>query len=62
MTPKEKAYQLVNEIGLNASLILIKEVLISNPTIINCDNIEFNYGYWQQVKNEIKTYESNFRI
>ena len=54
MTPKDKAYQLVNEIGLNASLILIREVLISNPTIINCHNIEFNYGYWQQVKNEIK--------
>lgn len=53
ITPKEKANKLMNLIGLNASLILINEVLISNPTIINCDNIEFNFKYWQEVKIEI---------
>jgi hypothetical protein len=53
MKPKEKADKLVKEIGLHASLILVREVLNSNPTIINCDSIEFNFGYWQQVKQEI---------
>jgi len=55
-TAKEKAIELVEEVGLTASLVVVREVLSSNPTIINCDSTEFDYGYWQEVKKEIFLY------
>ena len=53
VSAKEKAIELVKEVGLTASLVVVREVLSSNPTIINCDSTEFNYGYWVEVKKEI---------
>lgn len=63
MTPKEKAkelygkmydYSLFEEEAKRCALIAIDEVLNSNPTKINCDSSELNYGYYQEVKKEIE--------
>ena len=66
MTPKEKAIELVDNYftlidGLvefklikQCALIAVDEILKSNPTKINCDSSELNYGYYQEVKQEIQ--------
>lgn len=68
MTPKEKAEELFYKMSTNSSdedhhcshyvakncaLIAVDEILKSNPTKINCDSTEFDYGYYQEVKKEI---------
>jgi len=35
------------------ALILVDEILKSNPTVIDCDKIELNYKYWTEVKKVI---------
>jgi hypothetical protein len=69
MTPKEKAKELVFRFyeksdllfeslsfiqAKECALILVDEVLKSNPTKINCDSTELNYGYYQEVKKEVE--------
>jgi hypothetical protein len=64
MTPKEKALELVEKFRISKeitesyakqfALIAIKEILKSNPTKINCDSSELNYGYFIEVKKEIE--------
>ena len=70
MTPKEKAEELyskyikaleirdlqiiANPFVKKCALIAVEEILKSNPTKINCDSSEFNYGYYQEVKKEIE--------
>jgi hypothetical protein len=36
------------------ALIAVDEILKSNPTKINCDGSELNYGYYVQIKKEIE--------
>jgi len=64
MTPKEKALELVEKFRIlkeitelhakQCALIVIQEILKSNPTKINCDSSELNYGYYIEVKKEIE--------
>jgi archaellum component FlaG (FlaF/FlaG flagellin family) len=70
MTPKEKAnklcmrfliqtttdipYGINKAIAKECALIAVDEILESNPTKINCDSSELNYGYYIQVKKEIE--------
>jgi hypothetical protein len=70
MTPKEKAnnlcmrfliqtttdipYGINKTIAKECALIAVDEILKSNPTKINCDSSELNYGYYIEVKKEIE--------
>ncbi len=70
MTPKEKAnklcmrfliqtttdipYGINKNIAKECALIAVDEILKSNPTKINCDSSELNYGYYIEVKKEIE--------
>jgi hypothetical protein len=64
MTPKEKAEELVQKFRISkaitesyakqCALIAVDEILKSNPTKINCDGSELNYGYYVQIKKEIE--------
>jgi hypothetical protein len=66
MTPKEKAQKLVDiyllkgygviheSFAKQCALIAVDEILKSNPTKINCDSSELNYGYYIEVKKEIE--------
>jgi hypothetical protein len=67
MTPKQKANEILDtfdglegildwETIMKCALITINEILKSNPTKINCDSSELNYGYYQEVKKEIENY------
>ena len=70
MTPEEKAnnlcmrfliqtttdipYGINKTIAKECALIAVDEILKSNPTKINCDSSELNYGYYIEVKKEIE--------
>ena len=48
----EQSYVL--KMAKQCALIVVDEILKSNPTKINCDGSELNYGYYIQIKKEIE--------
>jgi hypothetical protein len=65
MTPKQKANKILDtfdglegildwETVKKCAMITIDEILKSNPTKINCDSSELNYGFYQEIKKEIE--------
>jgi hypothetical protein len=71
MTPKEKASQLVKRFyrdsdllvedlsfiqAKECALIAVDEILHSRP-IITDSQVEYQYNYWQEVKQEIENYD-----
>ena len=70
MTAKEQAVELTREFfpivnggetyniilskAKKGALITVAQILKSNPTKIDCNSSELNYGYWVEVKKEIE--------